>query len=516
MYKNLRKARIVISLFIFLAITASFLFFVNRETSFFSWFLNLQFVPSLMGVFSGSLLFFGFLLLVTLLFGRVYCSTLCPLGTFQDMVIRIAALFKTKKGRRFSYKKPVSFFRYVVLSVTGLFFIAGFSLPLAYLDPYSNWGRISHEVINRSEQIIHNGFAYLFPESVFVRSYAEFTAVSFFFALFVLLLVILISSFRGRLYCNTICPVGALLGLVSRFSLFKPSMNSSKCTKCRLCVLKCKSQCIDLDSFTIDESRCVACLDCMTVCKNGGISYVFSYGKGSDKKDETTTQETKITPVSEKRRQALIAMGAFGGALVVKALNFRPAFSSTTKIKGIAPPGAVSIDHFKKNCTACYACISACPNNIIKPSKGEYGLEGIMLPVLDFDNHFCSYECSVCSSVCPNNALIPLTLEEKRLTQIGQARFFLERCIVHTDGTDCGACDEHCPTKAISMVPYGETGLYIPSLNEKLCIGCGGCEYICPASPDKAMIVDALAIHGKAQKPAEEKQEEIIVDEFGF
>jgi ferredoxin-type protein NapF len=255
----------------------------------------------------------------------------------------------------------------------------------------------------------------------------------------------------------------------------------------------------------------------MSVCKNGGISYVFAYGKRN--KNETVKSESdagKNAPVSEKRRQALIAMGALGGALIVKSLNFRPLFSSTTRIKGIAPPGAVSLDRFKKNCTACYACISACPNNIIRPSKGEYGLEGLMLPVLDFDKHFCSYECHECSTVCPNNALMPLTLEDKRLTQVGQARFFLERCIVHTDGTDCGACDEHCPTKAISMVPYGEDGLYIPSLNENLCIGCGGCEYICPAVPDKAMIVYALATQGRAQKPTEEKQEEIVVDEFGF
>lgn len=147
----------------------------------------------------------------------------------------------------------------------------------------------------------------------------------------------------------------------------------------------------------------------------------------------------------------------------------------------------------------------------------EYGLDGVLLPVLNFDNHFCSYECNQCSIVCPSNAIMPITLEEKKLTQVGKVRFIPKRCIVFTDKTACGACEEHCPTKAITMVPYkNREGLYFPSVNRDYCIGCGGCEFICPAVPEKAMIVQGLDVHETAKKPLKEEQEELVIDSFGF
>lgn len=246
----------------------------------------------------------------------------------------------------------------------------------------------------------------------------------------------------------------------------------------------------------------------MQSCKRGAITYRFQIGANDEKNIEKKN--------TEERRRAIIALGLMGTAIAAKAINLKPLVASKPKVTGIAPPGAVSIEHLKKNCTACHACVAACPNNIIHPSTSEYGLDGILLPVLGFKHHFCGYECNECSKVCPNDALKPITLEEKQLTQIGQVEFFLEKCIVHTDGTDCGACDEHCPTKAITMVPYGETGLFIPAVNTNLCIGCGGCEYICPAIPDKAMIIRAMHVHGTADAPSLDKQEKIKVDDFGF
>jgi ferredoxin-type protein NapF len=510
MYTYLKKARVALSVFFMIAITAAFIFFVNRESPFFSFFLKLQFVPSLLGVFSGGLLVFVILLALTFLFGRVYCSTLCPVGTYQDVVSRIAYYFKTKKKRRFKFS-PVNNIRYIVFGIVVLFVIGGITLPLGLLDPYSNWGRVSNEIISRSEQLMHNGVSFLFPDTVFYRSYAHFTLGSFLFALAFLLLVTLMSAFRGRLYCNTICPVGTLLGLLSRLSLYKPAINRDLCTRCQACVMKCKSQCIDLETQTIDESRCVGCLDCMVACKNGGISYLFSY-----KKVKPTEIETRTSKVSQERRSALIAIGLLGTAMATKAMNLGPLMKTKPKPSGIMPPCAADSDHFKRNCTACHACIAACPNNIIKPATNEYGLDGVLLPVLSFKNHFCSYECNECALVCPNDALMPLLLEEKQVTAVGKVNFFQDRCIVKTDGTDCGACDEHCPTKAITMVPFGNDGLYIPKVNGSLCIGCGACEYICPAIPQKAMVVQGLPKQVKAKKPSLDKQEKIEVDDFGF
>ncbi|PKP06177.1 MAG: hydroxyacid dehydrogenase [Bacteroidetes bacterium HGW-Bacteroidetes-5] len=509
-YKILKWVRVAVSLVFIIGITAAFIFFVNRESALFSQFLKIQFVPSLLGIFSGGAVVFVLLILLTLLFGRVYCSTLCPLGTFQDSTTRVANLFKSKKKRRFKYDKPKNWIRYSVLSIIAIFFIGGVTAPIAWLDPYSNWGRVSNEIISRVEQLLHNALSNIFPEAIFFRSYAHFAVGSFIFALLFISAVIIFSSLRGRLYCNTICPVGTLLGMLSKISIYKPKIDESKCNKCGLCVINCKSQCIDLENQSVDESRCVSCQNCMQVCKRAAISYKISLRVKENKKIE------KIEPASNERRRALIAMGLVGTALAAKAINFKPLLSSKPKITGIAPPGAVSIDHLKRNCTACYACVSACPNNIIQPASMEYGLDGVLLPVLSFKHHFCGYECNMCTTVCPNDALKPMSIEDKQLSQIGEAQFFLEKCIVHTDGTDCGACDEHCPTKAITMVPYGEGSLYIPSLNVDICIGCGGCEYICPAVPEKAMVVYAKAVHGVALKPTEDKQEKVKVDDFGF
>ncbi len=138
-----------------------------------------------------------------------------------------------------------------------------------------------------------------------------------------------------------------------------------------------------------------------------------------------------------------------------------------------------------------------------------------MKPHLDYDNSYCNYECTVCSDVCPNHAIKPLTKEEKVTTQVGIAHFFKNRCIVEIDGTDCGACSEHCPTQAVKMVPY-KGDLRIPKVEPEICIGCGGCESICPARPDRAIIVKANVVHQFASKPKVEEIKEIEVDEFGF
>jgi ferredoxin len=292
--------------------------------------------------------------------------------------------------------------------------------------------------------------------------------------------------------------------------MFKPVINDS-CNGCLACVQKCKSQCIDIPNKVVDETRCVACLNCMQTCKRGAISYQLTWGKKSAK---TNIPANQID--SKERRRAIIALGLMGTALAARAVNFNPVKGGQPKITGIAPPGAISIEHLKKYCTACHACVTACPNGIITPATLEYGLDGILLPVLNYKNHFCGYECNVCTQVCPNGALIPMTIEDKQLCQIGKAKFSLKNCIVYTDRTDCGACDEHCPTKAITMVPYRDFGLFIPKLNQDICIGCGGCEYICPAVPVKAMIVHGNEEHQLAQKPTVDEQKKVTVDEFGF
>jgi Pyruvate/2-oxoacid:ferredoxin oxidoreductase delta subunit len=160
--------------------------------------------------------------------------------------------------------------------------------------------------------------------------------------------------------------------------------------------------------------------------------------------------------------------------------------------------------------------VEACPNRIISPAFGEYGAANLMLPVIHYKKQFCGFNCNVCSSVCPNGALKPLTVEEKRKVQIGRVEFIAKNCIVFKHKTDCGACDEHCPTKAITMKEWkGRPGLYFPTVNPDMCIGCGGCEYVCPEMP-KAMVIRPLSVHGEAIPPKEDKQEKVEISDFGF
>ena len=145
----------------------------------------------------------------------------------------------------------------------------------------------------------------------------------------------------------------------------------------------------------------------------------------------------------------------------------------------------------------------------------EYGAAGMMQPTVYFDKGFCNFDCTVCGDVCPNGAIKPLTVEQKHLTQMGKVVFMKRYCIVHTDRTSCGACSEHCPTQALSMVPY-RNGLTIPHVNTDICVGCGGCEYVCPARPFRAVYVEGNEVQQKARPFVEKKEEEVKVDDFGF
>ena len=181
----------------------------------------------------------------------------------------------------------------------------------------------------------------------------------------------------------------------------------------------------------------------------------------------------------------------------------------------LTPPGSISLERFKDKCTGCQICVVRCPSQVLRPTGLEYGLDYMLKPRLAYISSYCNYECTVCSDVCPTGAIKPLTIEEKTTTQVGIATFFKGRCVVNTEEKDCGACAEHCPTQAVHMVPYKGT-LTIPQINPDLCIGCGGCESICPVRPMRAIIVKSNVEHKFVEKPKEEEIKEIEVDDFGF
>jgi ferredoxin-type protein NapF len=223
----------------------------------------------------------------------------------------------------------------------------------------------------------------------------------------------------------------------------------------------------------------------------------------------------------ESRRQFLIAGIATTTAVPNLMAKAKAVAASANGMKSdkrhnpITPPGSVSREHFLSHCTSCHLCVSKCPSHVLKPALMEYGIEGIMQPTVSFEKGFCNFDCTVCSDICPNGAILPLTKEQKHITQMGKVVFIKENCIVYRREKNCGACSEHCPTQAISMVPY-KKGLTIPHVNTDICVGCGGCEYVCPAYPFRAVHIEGNTVQQKAKPFTEKKEEKIKVDDFGF
>jgi len=259
----------------------------------------------------------------------------------------------------------------------------------------------------------------------------------------------------------------------------------------------------------VDDSRCVSCFNCLSACKKNGISYKIRY-----KNQPVKTAEPKI---NNSRRTFLLTSGAVFASVALantnKILGKNDAILSR---KPIMPPGARNIEHFNEHCTGCQLCVTKCPMQVLKPATLHYGLTGITQPHLSFSTHvFCTYDCNICTTVCPTGALQPLAMEEKKLTQLGIAKFRKNKCVVFTDEKDCGACSEHCPTQAVHMIDY-KHGLTIPEVTEDLCIGCGACESICPVRPYQAIYVEGSAQQRKARKPSEAKKFNKKIDDFGF
>jgi len=531
----LKLLRAIVALAIFAGLTAALVDFRGAlPPRVGHWLASAQFVPSLISLVTGAPLALGavIILVATLAAGRVYCSAICPLGILQDIIARVATWWPGRKPPRRRYAPPANWLRQSVLVATVAGVAAGCAgLTLAVLDPYSGFGRIASALFRPLLTLTNN--AMVGPANALgltslyrVEPYWAVAGVLSASAFLLILLVVLV-VWRGRLYCNTLCPVGTLLGWLARNAAFRIEIDKSACTKCAECLRVCKAQCIELRSGATDFSRCVACYDCIGACAHGGISYRLAWHRPKPAADLAVSQHAgPLAPVQPNTVRDPARRAFIGGAATALAVAFgtsarlragppdhpldqpgsdddRPAGAGNHR-RVICPPGSTSIDRFLDRCTACQLCVSACPTHVLQPTWTGYGLDGLMKPRMDYTTAFCNFTCRVCGEVCPSGAITLLDLAEKQVTQIGEARFDKEKCIVVVKGTDCAACSEHCPTKAVYTIPYGDN-LRLPTVNRDLCIGCGGCEYACPAQPDKAITVSSHRQHGRAQKPVEQK-----------
>jgi ferredoxin-type protein NapF len=496
----LKKLRVLVSLTVFCLISLYFLDLAGIVPSWVGRLAEVQFVPAWI---SHNFAVFACLAAATLLFGRIYCSSICPMGAFQDVVIRCSR-------KKMVYRKNSPALRWAVLGVCLLAFHLGFAIALGMLDPYSAYGRMAVHLFKPVYMCMNNGLAKVFNHFGNYAFYHSSVVLASVFSLIAALLTFAAISVmawaRGRLYCNAICPVGTVLGFASKFSLFKIRIDKNKCVSCGLCEKKCKAQCIDAKNKSIDYSRCVNCFNCIDSCKGKGIRFGFAH------RPAVAERSLPVAERSRSRRKFLLAGLA---AAAVPKVAFAQASEASNSSKAVSPPGAVSEKHLLARCTACHLCVSKCPSKALKPAFMEYGLGGMMMPLMNFEKGFCNFDCTACADVCPSDALVQITKEQKHRLQVGRVVFEPELCVVHTEGYSCGACSEHCPTQAVKMVPYKD-GLTHPFIDTDICVGCGGCEFICPVRPKRAIHVEGNKVHQQARAfDVEEKDEKEIMD-FGF
>jgi ferredoxin len=304
----------------------------------------------------------------------------------------------------------------------------------------------------------------------------------------IFMLILILSLRYGRLYCNSLCPVGTLLGLISRVSLFKFAIDKTGCSECVSCEVVCKAGCIDSQNALIDQSRCVSCFNCISACPQSIVSY------------RSSVKNTEDGSWSPARRGFIIgSIAAAGYALSMYNSGIRNLFRTAhaSASAPVTPPGSVSLAHFTKSCSACHLCVSVCPTKVITPSLLEYGIGGLLQPLMNYPNSFCEYECNVCGKVCPTGAILPLPLKDKKITQIGTVDLLKDKCVVYVDNNNCGACVEVCPTKTISFIDKGN--ILYPVVDTIYCIGCGACSKACPTTP-KSIVVRTNPVHKKAEK----------------
>lgn len=453
----------------------------------------------------------------TILLGRVFCGWICPTGTTIDIFERLFRI----RGRRPSAGPRLSSLKFYILiailitaalpaahrdaakpSISGSVGLSAVYLfdPIALLTrtltltglPATHWAiGMGGDILNgwNSSDAVqdHPWIAVLLspfqmayglvgrPEGAYFR----LGVITF----LVFAGIIALSRYARRFWCRNLCPLGALLGWLGRLSPIRLRV-SEKCTRCMRCVNECKMGAISDDPHTYSGAECIECYSCIAVCPENAISLARGYG-GEEREDDLRLD----------RRRVLAAMGAGVAAVALPkaALGVRRSDAGEhvlkiSSLRLLRPPGALAEDAFVTACVRCGECMKVCLTNTLQPALGEGGLEALGTPIIVPRVNACAQPCDLCGRVCPSNAIQPFTVEEKSHLFLGTASVDRSMCIAWSADRACMVCDEACPYNAIDASVSAE-GVARPVVDERICVGCGMCEYVCPVEPRGAIRV---------------------------
>jgi len=433
------------------------------------------------------------MLILTLILGRFFCGWVCPLGTTIDMT---AAIGRKKYSEDDRVNRNFSMPKFLVLIIVAMAAILGVQLAW-FMDPMVIMARfVSLNLIPTVTFIINSGFMILIkylhlygPVQDLYRAlkptilginvyYFSHSGIIFLVFVFVCLLTLV----KRRLWCRSLCPLGALYAVAARSAFLRRRV--AKCVQCGKCKSDCRMGAIK-DDMSYAKGECILCMDCIYDCPGRATSFRFIPPKQSD--PPVTKAKDERSGIS-RREFIFLAMSS----ILLMGFRFK---KNEAKAAGsiIRPPAALKEEDFLNRCIRCGNCMKVCITNGLQPVLFQTGLEGIWTPQLVPEIGYCEYQCTLCGNTCPTGAIPPLPIDKKRLVRLGLAEIDRSICIPWAEGKQCIVCQEHCPVaqKAIKLESgtIGGSSVLKPYIDENLCIGCGICQNKCPVRPVRAVRV---------------------------